>query len=258
MAAAYLHGVWLGRTRYGASAALQNRLHELRRQGACPDIVLLLEHEPVITLGRGAHENHILLPREVLEARGFEVAETRRGGDVTLHAPGQLVAYPIVHLEAYGKDVRKYVSTLRETMRRVAAAYGVNGGEVPGHVGLWVDAAQWSRWPGAAEQAAELKKLGAIGVRISRWVTQHGFALNLTTDLSLFQTIVPCGIRQWGVTSIEELTGHGPTVYEAAELALGHLGELWQSQTELHGAAWLNGLLARRSAGSGEDHTVSQ
>jgi len=199
-------------------------LHAARQAGQIPDTVLLLEHEPVITLGRGAHSENVLVPREVLRAAGVDLVETGRGGDVTLHAPGQLVVYPIVGLSPDREDVRRYVRDLTETMRALAAEHAIAGGESDEMVGFWVDRAEPSRWNGQS-QARHLAKLGAIGVRISRWVTMHGFAFNLTTDLELFGLIVPCGIREHGVTSVEQLTGARPDVRTTAERALSLLGE---------------------------------
>jgi lipoyl(octanoyl) transferase len=144
---------------------------------------------------------------------------------VTLHAPGQLVAYPIVDLNPDRCDVRRYVQDLTETMRRLALRHGVASGTVPGLIGLWVDPTKPMEFLGK-EHAGSLAKVGAVGVRISRWVTMHGFALNLTTDTSLFGLIVPCGIREHGVTSICELTERRPSVRDEAEAALGILAEI--------------------------------
>ncbi len=220
-----LRGIWLGRRRYEPVHALQKALHEARREGRIGDTVLLLEHEPVVTFGRGAHAENLLVPRELLTARGIDLAETGRGGNVTLHAPGQLVCYPIVDLSPDRCDVRRYVRDLAETMRRLALEHDVAAGSIESLVGLWVDPASLDRFPG--EQAARsLAKLGAIGVRISRWVTMHGFALNLTTDLELFGLIVPCGISQHGVASVQSLTGRSPDVQKSAERALAILGDV--------------------------------
>lgn len=214
-----LHGVWLGRRRYAPVLVLQERLWQERSEGRGRDVVLLLEHEPVITLGRGAHEENVLLGEDALRARGIDRVRTTRGGDVTLHAPGQLVGYPIVDLRPDRCDVRRYVRNLAETMRQLALRHGVDGGEVPGKIGFWVDAQSPSAWTGP-EVAAEPAKLGAIGVRISQWTTMHGFALNLTTEPDLFSLIVPCGIRDHGVTSIRALTGRAPDI--AAEARDAH------------------------------------
>src|SRR4029077_5382854 len=157
------------------------------------DLLLLLDHPAVVTLGvrRDSAELHILAPPEVLEARGVHVYETGRGGDVTYHGPGQIVGYPIVDLSPDRRDVHRYVRDLEEVLIRTAASYGVEAGRVDGLTGVWVGR----------------DKLAAIGVRIARWITSHGFALNVTTDLSHFDLIVPCGIADHGITSLERLTG---------------------------------------------------
>jgi lipoyl(octanoyl) transferase len=220
-----LRGVWLGARPYEPILDLQERLCSARADGLIEDTVLFLEHTPVVTLGRGADPSHLLLGKEALGARGIDCVVTNRGGDVTLHAPGQLVAYPIVDLRPDRCDVRRYVRDLTEVMRRLALRHGVASGTVPGLIGLWVDPTNPAEFPGP-EQARALAKVGAVGVRISRWVTMHGFALNLTMDTSLFGLIVPCGIREHGVTSVLELTGRRPDAHEEAEAALGILGEL--------------------------------
>ncbi|AKF08739.1 lipoyl(octanoyl) transferase LipB [Sandaracinus amylolyticus] len=184
----------LGRIRYDEAHQLQQRLQEARVAGDIPDTLLLLEHEPVITLGRKAAIGNVLLAKEMLAARGIELHETGRGGDVTYHGPGQLVGYPIIDLKPDRQDVRRYVRELERLMVDVCATYGITAERIdtPGLEGTWV-------------RSGELgdRKIGAVGVRISRWVTMHGFALNVTTDLSHFALIVPCGIRDKGVTSLE-------------------------------------------------------
>ncbi|HMJ12911.1 MAG TPA: lipoyl(octanoyl) transferase LipB [Polyangiaceae bacterium] len=203
-----LRGFWLGRQRYAAVHELQNALQAARSAGRIGDSVLFVEHEPVITLGRrggGVQAAHVLVSRDALAARGIELFVTERGGDVTLHAPGQLVCYPIVDLSPDRCDVRRYVRDLTETMRRLILPLGVSGGMLDAFIGLWVDRAATHAWPGA-ESARDLAKIGAVGVHLSRWVTKHGFALNLHTDLDLFRLIVPCGISAHGVTSLFELT----------------------------------------------------
>jgi lipoyl(octanoyl) transferase len=211
-----MRGVWLGRRRYAPVHELQLELQRKRSAGEICDTVLLLEHEPVITLGRGASSQHVLLSREALSARGVDSAETGRGGDVTLHAPGQLICYPILDLSPDRRDVRRYVADLADTMRRLVALYGIEARPFPGYIGLWVDAEN-PRLDATRPDLVRPEKIGAIGVRISRWVTMHGFALNLTTDLSLFGLIVPCGVREYGVTSVERLVGLRPSVCAAAE-----------------------------------------
>jgi lipoyl(octanoyl) transferase len=213
-----LIGVWLGRRSYAPIEALQRELFELRKRGQLPDVVLLLEHAPVITLGRGAQPQHLLASRALLVQRGIDVAETDRGGEVTLHAPGQLVCYPIVGLAPDRCDVRRYVKDLTATMRELIAPYRLEAGEMPGLVGLWVDAKSPAEWRGP-EGAAAPVKIGAIGVKLSRWVSMHGFALNLSTELSLYRLIVPCGVTRYGVCSVASLRGSAPSPIELAPRA---------------------------------------
>lgn len=219
-----LVGVWLGRRRYAPVEALQRELFELRKRAELSDVVLLLEHEPVITLGRGARPEHLLASRELLLERGIDVAATDRGGEITLHAPGQLVCYPIVSLAPDRCDVRRYVKDLTATMRELIAPHELSAGELPGLVGLWVDAASPAEWRGA-ERAAAPVKIGAIGVKLSRWVSMHGFALNLSTDLSLYRLIVPCGVTQYGVCSVASLRGAAPSPSALAARALAVLAQ---------------------------------
>jgi lipoyl(octanoyl) transferase len=213
-----LTGVWLGRRRYGPTYRLQLELFEARKRGEVGDVMLCLEHAPVITLGRGAKAEHLLDSREALAARGVDVEDTDRGGEITLHAPGQLVGYPIVGLAPDRCDVRRYVRDLTEAMRDLIAPYGIDAGDMPGLVGLWVDAARPASWRGHA-LAERPVKLGAIGVRLSRWVTMHGFALNISPDLSLFRSIVPCGVTAYGVCSMQSLGVAVPDVSDLAALA---------------------------------------
>jgi lipoyl(octanoyl) transferase len=196
----------LGVVPYGDALALQRRLVEERKAGVIPDTLLLLQHPHVLTLGvKGdGGRGHILAPADRLAALGVEVFETGRGGDVTYHGPGQLVAYPILDLDPDRRDVHRYVRDLEEVMIRVAASFGVEAGRIAGKSGAWV------RVPGPDGGTGGLAapaKIGALGVRISRWVTSHGLALNVWTDLEYFQLIVPCGIADLGVTSLEREIG---------------------------------------------------
>lgn len=193
----------LGRLPYAAAARLQRALVARRQAGAVPDTLLLLEHPPVVTLGRNAHAENLLLDHAALAARGIALAECDRGGDVTFHGPGQLVGYPILDLRASPRPAFlppragrlelgpvDYVRALEEVLIRAAAAGGVSARRLPGLTGVWT----------AADPA---EKFAAIGVHVARGVTSHGFALNVNNDLSGFGLIIPCGIRDHGVTSLE-------------------------------------------------------
>lgn len=225
-----LLGVWLGRRRYAPILELQRELFELKKSGELGDVVLCLEHEPVITLGRGAKPQHLLASRDSLRERGIDVEDSDRGGEITLHAPGQLVCYPILSLAPDRCDVRRYVRDLTATMRELIAPEGLDAGELPGLVGLWVDAAQPAAWPGAAS-AREPVKIGAIGVRLSRWVSMHGFALNLRPDLSLYRLIVPCGVTRYGVASVATFSAAAPTPVALAPLAHAQLARRLERQS---------------------------
>jgi lipoyl(octanoyl) transferase len=178
---------------YAEGLALQRSLVEERQRGRVDDVLLLVEHPHVITLGvRGdGGRSHILASPDLLVARGVEVHETGRGGDITYHGPGQIVGYPILDLKPDRCDVHRYVRDLEEILIRTATHYGIAAERVPGLTGVWVGD----------------DKLAAIGVRVARWVTSHGFAFNVTTDLDYFNLIVPCGITDRGVTSLARLLG---------------------------------------------------
>jgi lipoyl(octanoyl) transferase len=194
---------------------LQRELFEARKAGDIGDVVLLVEHRAVVTQGKSSKPEHLLLPQPELEALGIDLEQAGRGGDVTYHGPGQLVGYPIIALPPARRDVRRYVRALAETMILVLRELGVEAGVVDGMIGVWADADAPQQWAGEA-WAGRIVKLGAIGVRISRWVTMHGFALNLHTDLSQFEVIVPCGIREHPVGSVAALTGASPAVRDVA------------------------------------------
>ena len=182
----------LGLVSYADALALQADLVVQRRSGEIPDTLLLLEHPHVITLGSGSHDENVLVTEEERRERGIELFETGRGGDVTYHGPGQLVGYPILDLKPDRTDLHRYLRDLEEALIGVLAAFGLRGGRKEGLTGVWVDD----------------RKLAAIGVRVSSgWITSHGFALNVSTDLSFFGAIVPCGIRDHGVGSISEEIG---------------------------------------------------
>jgi lipoyl(octanoyl) transferase len=226
-----LRGVWLGRRRYEPVHALQEKLLAARQSGAMGDTLLFVEHDPVVTFGRGAKNEHLLATAEVLAELGVDLVRTGRGGDVTLHAPGQLVAYPIFDLSPDRRDVRRYVNDLTEVMRRLSSELGIDAGKHHEHVGLWVDRDSPSAYTGSAA-AKDLAKIGAVGVRISRWCTMHGFALNLAPDLSLYRVIVPCGIREHGVSSIARLGGAPVAVETAARRAFELFGAVFETPLE--------------------------
>lgn len=183
----------LGRVPYAEALAVQRALVDDRRAGRVDDVLLFVEHPHILTLGvRGdGGRSHILASADALASRDVEVHETGRGGDITYHGPGQLVGYPIVDLQPDRCDVHRYVRDLEEVLIRTVGDYGVSAHRVDGLTGVWVGP----------------EKLAAIGVRIARWVTSHGFALNVTTDLAYFDLIVPCGIADRGVTSLARLLG---------------------------------------------------
>ena len=188
----------LGLVPYAEALTLQHQLVEERRAGRIDDVLLLVQHPHVLTLGVKGHggRSHVLATDELLADRGISIHETGRGGDITYHGPGQLVGYPIIDLRPDRCDVHRYVRDLEEVLIRTAAGFGVDAGRVEGLTGVWA---------GPDRRV----KLAAIGVRISRWITSHGFAFNVSTDLGFFGLIVPCGIADRGVTSLEQLGWRG-------------------------------------------------
>lgn len=203
----------LGTVPYGEALALQRELVEERRSGRVPDLLLLLQHPPVITFGvkgDGGRSN-VLATSERLAELGVELSETGRGGDVTYHGPGQIVGYPILDLKPDRCDVHRYVRDLEEVMIRVCADYGVTAGRIKGLTGTWVGP----------------EKIGAIGVRISRWITSHGFAFNVSTNLADFQLIVPCGIADHGVTSLEKASGRTMSIAEVEDRVVSRVAEVF-------------------------------
>jgi lipoyl(octanoyl) transferase len=203
----------LGRMPYGEALALQRALVDERRGGDVADLLLLVEHPHVLTLGvRGdGGRAHILASPEALASRGVEIFETGRGGDVTYHGPGQIVGYPIVDLKPDRCDVHRYVRDLEEVLIRTVADFGIDACRVDGLTGVWVGR----------------EKLAAIGVRLSRWITSHGFALNVATDLEYFSLIVPCGIADRGVTSLERLLGRSVDRVAVEDRIVGHFSEVF-------------------------------
>jgi lipoate-protein ligase B len=206
-------GRWvdLGRVPYGEALGIQERCHAARKAGEIPDTLLLLEHSPVITMGRTAKHENLLVDKTTLAASGVELYEAARGGDITYHGPGQLVGYPIFDLEAHRKDVHWYLRSVEEALIRALAEFGLEGGRVSGRTGVWVGE----------------EKVAAIGVGVRRWVTWHGFALNVSTDLDAFSLIVPCGIRDKGVTSLCRVLGRDVSPAEVQNAVLRGFSEVF-------------------------------
>jgi lipoyl(octanoyl) transferase len=197
--------VSLGCVEYRTAWAIQKRLSALRTQGIVPDLILFLEHPSVYTFGYGTDPADLLLPREGLEALGAEVVEVDRGGRATYHGPGQLVGYPIINLHSWGGP-KMYVRALEAALVMALEAYGIHAFPIEGLTGVWTLSSVLDRMSLESNERSE-RKIAAIGVRISRGVTTHGFALNVTTDLGHFRNIIPCGVRDREVTSMQEELG---------------------------------------------------
>jgi lipoyl(octanoyl) transferase len=203
----------LGQVGYSDALELQRHYVEERRLGRVADTLLLLEHPHVLTVGvrRGGGRTNILAAPETLDAMGISVHETGRGGDVTYHGPGQLVGYPILDLRPDRQDVHRYVRDLEQVLIRACGDFGVEAERLPGFTGAWV-----------SHPSRGLEKVAAIGVRIARWITSHGFALNVNTDLDFFGLIVPCGVADRGVTSLHALTGQQIDMTEVEDRVVEH------------------------------------
>lgn len=211
----------LGVTAYGPAFELQRRLVGARKAGAIGDVLLLCEHPHVVTLGRNGQREHLRVSERLLGEMGVEFHPSDRGGDITYHGPGQVVGYPIVNLAEIRRDVVWYVRQIEETLIRASADFGVTARREPGLTGVWVDA------PGRGPE-----KLAAIGVHFSRWVSSHGFAYNVATDLRFFNLIVPCGIADKGVTSLERLLGRTVAPEEFRPRAIERFGEVFGFRME--------------------------
>lgn len=201
----------LGTVPYARAQALQMARHAQVAEGQCDDTLLVLEHPPVITTGRRAGRQHLKATPEHLVERGIEVFETSRGGDVTYHGPGQLVGYPIIALQPHEQDLKGYVTALEEILICTAADFGVEAVRVTGLRGIWVGN----------------DKLAAIGIRIARWTTSHGFALNVHTDLTVFDLMVPCGLHGRGVTSLARLCRRVPSMSEVEATVVAHTARIF-------------------------------
>lgn len=237
----------LGLIGYAEACALQKRLVAARKVSAIDDVLLLCEHPHVITLGRSGKREHLLASDRVLQQKGVEFHATDRGGDITYHGPGQIVGYPILNLAAIRRDVGWYVRMLEETMIRASMDFGILAQREPGKTGIWVaggaeknaekkeltqstqssQSGEEKSLPVPGERDDRAEKLGAIGVHLSRWITSHGFAYNVSTDLRYFDLIVPCGISDRKATSLEKLLARRVDRNEAAALLARHFGEVF-------------------------------
>ncbi|MBU1700948.1 MAG: lipoyl(octanoyl) transferase LipB [Candidatus Eisenbacteria bacterium] len=210
MRVALIHGL----SPYRPLWALQKSLCAQRERGECEDTLLLLEHEPTITLGRSAREENVKEDRTFLRNEGFEIVKVDRGGDVTYHGPGQLTGYFIFDLKELRTNLHQFIATLEEVMIRTAACYGIRGGRVEGLTGVWVGD----------------RKIGAIGVHIRRWISTHGIAFNVKTDLEAFSHIVPCGLSDRGVTSVADAFESPPELDEVAGRMIPIVGDLFRRE----------------------------
>lgn len=217
---------------YGPACELQRQLVEARKAGAIPDTLLLCEHPHVITFGRNGNREHLRAGERVLAQMNVEIHSTDRGGDITYHGPGQIVGYPILDLAEHRRDVRWYVEQLEELMIRATADFGLSAKRVEGRHGVWVDT------PSGEE------KLAALGVHLSRWVTSHGFAYNVSTDLRYFDLIVPCGIAGKRATSLERALGRAVPDQEVRERLVAHFAEAFRCAPQPVSRADLKEILA--------------
>lgn len=209
--------LWLGRQKYAAVWHAQKELMTKVRSGEEPDTLILVEHDPVITLGRSAKREHILVSAESLAREGIELFEVERGGDVTYHGPGQLVGYPILDLKRHGRDLHLLLRNYEEVLLRTLVDFGIQGRRFPGYTGVWV-----------ADE-----KIAAIGVAVEHWITYHGFAFNVAPNLQHFQLIIPCGIADYGVTSLEQILGQAPDLAAVRERVIEHFAQVF-------GLKWTN------------------
>jgi lipoyl(octanoyl) transferase len=223
---------------YLPAFGLQREVVAARKTGAIPDILVFCEHPHVITLGRNGARANLLAGERALTAMNVEFCETDRGGDITYHGPGQIVGYPLLDLAEHRRDVRWYVEQLEEVMMRTAADYGLAARRIPSKHGTWIDS------PGAGEKADE-EKLAALGVHLSRWVTSHGFAFNVSTDLRFFDLIVPCGLAGKRATSLERALGRSVSMAEARDRLTAHFAEVFGLVIDEISLEELNDSLAR-------------
>ena len=222
----------LGITSYGPTWDLQRRLFDLRVAGKISDVLLLNEHKHVYTLGKTSDDDHLLANDAELRAKGADVFHTDRGGDVTYHGPGQLVGYPILDLNEYYNDVHRYLRDLEEVIVRSLSDHGITARRDKEYTGVW----------------AGNEKIAAIGVKVSRWVTMHGFALNVNTDISYFDRIVPCGIFHRGVTSMQRILGADVSIASVSQSIVSHFGEVFGVEPIIDPIDELDKIILQQSA----------
>lgn len=221
----------LGKTRYAEAWKLQQQVFDLRHYGLVGDLLLFNEHEHVYTIGKAGDDNHLLASEEELRQGGVEVFHIDRGGDITYHGPGQLVGYPILDLNGYGADIHRYLRGLEEVLISALRDFGIAGEREEGMTGVWVKG----------------EKIAAFGVKVSRWITMHGFALNVNTDLSKFGRIIPCGIFHKGVTSMERLLGTSVSMADVERSVTEAFEEVFACQTMPMSREKLDALLSRHA-----------
>lgn len=209
----------LGMVSYERAYYLQRKIHEFRREGRVDDVLLLLEHAPVVTVGRGGKRDNILVSDEFLQRKGIRIFEIDRGGDVTLHCPGQLVGYPIFDLRVHGKNIHKYLRNLEEVIIRSLKIYGIEGHRIENHTGVWVGE----------------KKIASIGIGVKGWVAFHGFSININPDLSYFSLIRPCGLESGKVTSMSEISGRPVELRDFRQRLIEKFAEVFALEIEENG-----------------------
>jgi lipoyl(octanoyl) transferase len=197
---------------YSQALEIQKQLVEKIQNGEANDTLLLLEHNPVITIGKNGNEDNLLVNKESLQKSGIEIARIDRGGDITIHSPGQLIGYPIINLQRYKSSVKWYVNRIEELLIRTLAHYEISANRMDGLTGVWVGQ----------------NKISAIGTRISRWVTSHGFALNVNNNLDYFNLIIPCGIKDKGITSISKILGKDMDIEDVKNIVIKEFGKVFE------------------------------
>ncbi len=229
---------------YGPACELQRKLVQARKVGAIPDVLLFCEHPHVITLGRNGTRDHLRVSDALLAQKDVEFHSSDRGGDITYHGPGQIVGYPILDLTEHRRDIGWYVHQLEEVMIRATADIGIASKRIEGQHGAWIDT------PAGEE------KIGALGVHLSRWVTSHGFAYNVSTDLRYFDLIVPCGIAGKGVTSLERALGRAVSLPDARERLIEHFASVFDQEVRNISSIELEEILQRTPANAGHAASV--